>query len=211
MLAMATINTNISIAIATESPSPPTISTTKPNPNPNPTPPLLTSFAASASASASAPAPAPASSDHGDSNEPPLHPPFTPYAAHLPWHTGPRAFLSHFFPKYGHYCGPNWSSGRSHGPLLWNLRPIDSLDYCCFCHDIGYDTHDQARLYRADLDFLECLSRIPDSASAKKKKKKKLWNPPRHESPLAVFYRTACIIGNSFYHIFLFGFFCFVN
>ncbi|KNA25117.1 hypothetical protein SOVF_009260 [Spinacia oleracea] len=84
---------------------------------------------------------------------------FRPYVSKVPWHTGPRAFLSQFFPRYGHYCGPNWSSGKDGGSHVWDKRPIDWLDYCCYCHDIGYDTHDQAKLLEADLAFLECLEK----------------------------------------------------
>ncbi|KAL6579725.1 hypothetical protein OROMI_007749 [Orobanche minor] len=43
--------------------------------------------------------------------------------------------------------------------LFGDRRPIDWLDLCCYCHDIGYDTHDQAELLKADLAFLECLER----------------------------------------------------
>lgn len=82
---------------------------------------------------------------------------FRPYVSKVPWHTGVRAFLSQFFPRYGHYCGPNWSSGKDGGSPIWDKRPIDWLDFCCYCHDIGYDTHNQAELLKADLAFLECL------------------------------------------------------
>lgn len=84
---------------------------------------------------------------------------FRPYVSKVPWHTGPRGFLSQLFPRYGHYCGPNWSSGKDNGSLIWDKRPIDWLDFCCYCHDMGYDTHDQAELLKADLAFLECLER----------------------------------------------------
>ncbi|GER40738.1 phospholipase A2 family protein [Striga asiatica] len=84
---------------------------------------------------------------------------FRPYVSKVPWHTGPRGFLSQLFPRYGHYCGPNWSSGKDSGSLVWDKRPIDWLDFCCYCHDIGYDTHDQAELLKADMAFLECLER----------------------------------------------------
>ncbi|KAH9602172.1 hypothetical protein KSS87_018439 [Heliosperma pusillum] len=84
---------------------------------------------------------------------------FRPYVSKVPWHTGARAFLSMFFPRYGHYCGPNWSSGKDGGSLVWDKRPIDWLDYCCYCHDMGYDSHDQAKLLEADLAFLECLEK----------------------------------------------------
>lgn len=84
---------------------------------------------------------------------------FRPYVSKVPWHTGARGFLSQLFPRYGHYCGPNWSSGKDGGSLLWDKRPIDWLDFCCYCHDIGYDTHDQAELLKADLTFLQCLER----------------------------------------------------
>ncbi|KAI4373644.1 hypothetical protein MLD38_011750 [Melastoma candidum] len=82
---------------------------------------------------------------------------FRPYVSKVPWHTGARAFLSQLFPRYGHYCGPNWSSGKAGGSLVWDQRPIDWLDFCCYCHDMGYDTHDQAKLLEADLEFLRCL------------------------------------------------------
>lgn len=84
---------------------------------------------------------------------------FRPYVSKVPWHTGVRGFLSQLFPRYGHYCGPNWSSGKNNGSMIWDQRPIDWLDFCCYCHDIGYDTHDQAKLLKADLAFLECLER----------------------------------------------------
>lgn len=84
---------------------------------------------------------------------------FRPYVSRVPWHTGPRAFLSQMFPRYGNYCGPNWSSGKEGGSLIWDKRPIDWLDFCCYCHDIGYDTHDQAELLKADLAFLECVEK----------------------------------------------------
>ncbi|CAI9102459.1 OLC1v1000735C1 [Oldenlandia corymbosa var. corymbosa] len=84
---------------------------------------------------------------------------FRPYVSKVPWHTGPRAVLSQMFPRYGHYCGPNWSSGKDRGSHVWDKRPIDWLDFCCYCHDIGYDTHDQAELLKADLAFLECLEK----------------------------------------------------
>jgi hypothetical protein len=82
---------------------------------------------------------------------------FRPYVARLPWHGGARAWLSKLFPRYGHYCGPNWSSGKEQGSVLWDRRPADHLDFCCYCHDMAYDTHDQAQLLRADLAFLRCL------------------------------------------------------
>lgn len=84
---------------------------------------------------------------------------FRPYVSKVPWHSGPRALLSQLFPRYGHYCGPNWSSGKNGGSPIWDRRPIDWLDFCCYCHDIGYDTHDQAELLKADLAFLECLEK----------------------------------------------------
>ncbi|KAL5716540.1 hypothetical protein ACHQM5_018213 [Ranunculus cassubicifolius] len=78
-------------------------------------------------------------------------PPFRPYVAKVPWHAGAKGFLFQLFPRYGHYCGPNWSSGKDGGSLLWDQRPIDWVDFCCYCHDIGYDTDDQAKLLKADL------------------------------------------------------------
>jgi hypothetical protein len=86
---------------------------------------------------------------------------FTPYSSKVPWHTGSRGFLSRLFPRYGNYCGPNWSSGRESGSLVWDKGPIDSLDFCCYRHDMGYDSYDQADLHRADLVFLNCLEAIP--------------------------------------------------
>lgn len=108
-------------------------------------------------------------------------PRFRPYVSKVPWHTGPRAFLSQFFPRYGHYCGPNWSSGKDGGSLLWDKRPIDWLDYCCYCHDMGYDTHDQAELLKADLAFLDCLER-PHMAT-------------KGDIRVANLYKTICLSG----------------
>ncbi|XP_009790699.1 uncharacterized protein LOC107775715 [Nicotiana tabacum] len=106
---------------------------------------------------------------------------FRPYVSKVPWHTGPRAFLSQFFPRYGHYCGPNWSSGKDGGSLVWDRRPIDWLDFCCYCHDMGYDTHDQAELLKADLAFLECLEKPHMST--------------RGDPHTALLYKTMCISG----------------
>nr|AKN20223.1 phospholipase A22 [Plukenetia volubilis] len=106
---------------------------------------------------------------------------FRPYVSKVPWHTGPRGFLSLLFPRYGHYCGPNWSSGKDGGSPVWDKRPIDWLDYCCYCHDMGYDTDDQARLLKADLQFLECLER-PRVTS-------------KGDTGIACVYKTMCITG----------------
>lgn len=106
---------------------------------------------------------------------------FRPYVSKVPWHKGARAFLSQLFPRYGHYCGPNWSSGKDGGSHVWDMRPIDWLDYCCYCHDIGYDTHEQAELLKADLAFLECLER-PDMAT-------------RGDAQVAYLYKTMCTSG----------------
>lgn len=106
---------------------------------------------------------------------------FRPYVCKVPWHTGGRAFLSQLFPRYGHYCGPNWSSGKDGGSLIWDQRPIDWLDFCCYCHDIGYDTHDQEKLLKADLAFLECLER-PHMKN-------------RGDARVAHVYRTMCTTG----------------
>ncbi|KAK4784754.1 hypothetical protein SAY86_019122 [Trapa natans] len=106
---------------------------------------------------------------------------FRPYVSKVPWHTGARGFLSELFPRYGHYCGPNWSSGKNGGSPIWDQRPIDWLDYCCYCHDIGYDTHDQAKLLEADLAFLECLER-PHSTT-------------RGDAYVAHIYKTMCTTG----------------
>ncbi|KAK7247358.1 hypothetical protein RIF29_42239 [Crotalaria pallida] len=106
---------------------------------------------------------------------------FKPYVCKVPWHTGVRAVVSQLFPRYGNYCGPNWSSGKDNGSLVWDRRPIDWLDFCCYCHDIGYDTHDQAKLLKADLAFLECLEKQHMSTKG---------NPH-----IALLYKTMCING----------------
>ncbi|CAA6668988.1 unnamed protein product [Spirodela intermedia] len=64
---------------------------------------------------------------------------------------------------------------------LWDRRPIDWLDFCCYCHDIGYDTHDQAMLLQADLAFLECLERPRMSTKG--------------DAHAAHLYKTMCIAG----------------
>uniref|UniRef100_A0ACD5WTH3 Uncharacterized protein n=1 Tax=Avena sativa TaxID=4498 RepID=A0ACD5WTH3_AVESA len=107
---------------------------------------------------------------------------FRPYVARLPWHGGTRAWLSKLFPRYGHYCGPNWSSGKEAGSVLWDRRPADHLDFCCYCHDMAYDTHDQAQLLRADLAFLRCLE-----GSRK--------TPALDGVAAAAIYRSMCIFG----------------
>nr|VDD55574.1 unnamed protein product [Brassica oleracea] len=107
---------------------------------------------------------------------------FRPYVSKVPWHTGLRAFLSQLFPRYGHYCGPNWSSGKDGGSLVWDQRPIDWLDHCCYCHDIGYDTHDQAEMLKADMAFLECLESNKHVVT-------------RGDAHVAFFYKTMCITG----------------
>ncbi|XP_061338259.1 uncharacterized protein LOC133285100 [Gastrolobium bilobum] len=114
-----------------------------------------------------------------DSGATPLR--FRPYVCKVPWHTGVRAFLSQLFPRYGHYCGPNWSSGKDSGSLVWDKRPIDWLDFCCYCHDIGYDTHDQATLLKADLAFLECVEKPHMSTKG--------------DPQIAHLYKTMCING----------------
>ncbi|KAF0907348.1 hypothetical protein E2562_015846 [Oryza meyeriana var. granulata] len=107
---------------------------------------------------------------------------FRPYVAQLPWHGGARAWLSRMFPRYGHYCGPNWSSGKEAGSVLWDRRPVDHLDFCCYCHDMAYDTHDQAQLLRADLAFLRCLQSSRQT-------------PARDGIAAAAIYRSMCIFG----------------
>jgi hypothetical protein len=102
--------------------------------------------------------------------------------ARLPWHGGARAWLSKLFPRYGHYCGPNWSSGKEQGSVLWDRRPADHLDFCCYCHDMAYDTHDQAQLLRADLAFLRCLE-----GSRK--------TPALDGVAAAAYYRSMCLFG----------------
>ncbi|GJN33313.1 hypothetical protein PR202_gb21899 [Eleusine coracana subsp. coracana] len=107
---------------------------------------------------------------------------FRPYVAQLPWHGGARAWLSKLFPRYGHYCGPNWSSGKEAGSVLWDRRPVDHLDFCCYCHDMAYDTHDQAQLLRADLTFLRCLESSRHTTA-------------RGGVAAAAIYRAMCIFG----------------
>ncbi|KAM1040931.1 hypothetical protein TB1_029506 [Malus domestica] len=106
---------------------------------------------------------------------------FRPYVSRVPWHTGVRGFLSQLFPRYGHYCGPNWSSGKDGGSPIWDKRPIDWLDFCCYCHDIGYDSHDQADLLKADLAFLDCLER-PNMST-------------KGDARIAHLYKTMCTTG----------------
>jgi hypothetical protein len=65
-------------------------------------------------------------------------PPFVPYTQTIPWHSGTRNMFSKFFPRYGNYCGPNYSSGRESGSPHWDKPPTDWLDYCCYRHDMGY-------------------------------------------------------------------------
>ncbi|KAK8574114.1 hypothetical protein V6N13_097106 [Hibiscus sabdariffa] len=113
--------------------------------------------------------------------EPPTPIRFRPYVCKVSWHTGARAFVSKLFPRYGNYCGPNWSSGKDGGSLVWDKRPIDWLDFCCYCHDIGYDTHDQETLLKADLAFLECLERPHMST--------------RGDPYIAQFYKIMCTTG----------------
>eukprot|EP00897_Mesotaenium_endlicherianum_P000943 jgi/Mesen1/1084/ME000123S00252 len=115
-----------------------------------------------------------------------LLPPFLPYTATVPWHSGPRALFSRLFPKYGHYCGPNYSSGREGGSLHWEKEPLDVVDYCCYRHDIGYDTESQAGLLKADEQLLKCLENAPLIAS-------KRGEPSLSQAAEA--YRVICIFG----------------
>ncbi|KAK8466008.1 hypothetical protein PHAVU_009G232900, partial [Phaseolus vulgaris] len=127
---------------------------------------------------------------------------FRPYVCKVPWHTGVRAYLSQLFPRYGHYCGPNWSSGKDGGSLVWDRRPIDWLDFCCYCHDIGNKdegsdsdsgeipaaspakvrrSSGEAKLLKADLAFLECLE--------------KQHGRTKGDPHVAFLYKTMCING----------------
>ncbi|CAM6093526.1 unnamed protein product [Calypogeia fissa] len=108
---------------------------------------------------------------------------FTPYPSKLPWHTGSKGALSRLFPRYGNYCGPNWSSGRESGSLVWDTAPIDALDFCCYKHDMGYDSYEQADLHQADLVFLNCLERMPQEGIK------------AGDSPLSEPYRNIYIFG----------------
>lgn len=108
---------------------------------------------------------------------------FTPYSSKIPWHKGSRSILSRLFPRYGNYCGPNWSSGRDSGSLVWDKEPIDALDFCCYKHDMGYDSYEQSDLYTADLAFLNCLERIPHGGRK------------AGDSPLSEPYRNLYIFG----------------
>ncbi|XP_008782024.1 uncharacterized protein LOC103701656 [Phoenix dactylifera] len=147
----------------------------------NPLPVLITFFAKSFRSILQSPPAAPPRRPISRSEAGCLVPLFRPYVAKEPWHGGVRAFLSQLFPRYGHYCGPNWSSGKDRGSMLWDRRPIDWLDFCCYCHDIGYDTHDQAKLLKADLTFLECLEK-PRMAT-------------KGGAHVALLYRAMCIAG----------------
>eukprot|EP00270_Netrium_digitus_P004558 TRINITY_DN15778_c0_g1_i1.p2 TRINITY_DN15778_c0_g1~~TRINITY_DN15778_c0_g1_i1.p2 ORF type:complete len:148 (-),score=20.09 TRINITY_DN15778_c0_g1_i1:100-543(-) len=107
-------------------------------------------------------------------------PPFQPYIAKNPWHAGPRAAACRLFPKYGNYCGPNFSSGREGGSPAWDVPPQDSLDYCCYRHDMGYDSKEQQDLLQADISLLQCLH----------------LHPRHHELAVAGrAYRQICIFG----------------
>ena len=66
--------------------------------------------------------------------------------------------------------------------MLWDRRPVDHLDFCCYCHDMAYDTHDQAQLLRADLAFLRCLEGSRRT-------------PARDGIAAAAIYRAMCIFG----------------
>lgn len=112
---------------------------------------------------------------------------FTPYTSKMPWHEGSRGVLSRLFPRYGNYCGPNWSSGRESGSLIWDQPPIDELDFCCYKHDIGYDSYEQADLHRADLVFLNCLEKMPREGRK------------AGDSPLSEPYRNLYIFGEFLY------------
>ncbi|GAQ78528.1 Phospholipase A2 family protein [Klebsormidium nitens] len=90
------------------------------------------------------------------------------YTAQLDWHKGPRAALSRLFPRYGRYCGPNYSSGRDDGSKTWDQAPVDWLDNCCYRHDMAYDSHDQSVLLEADVQLLRCLRSRPRKADGKK-------------------------------------------
>lgn len=68
--------------------------------------------------------------------------------------------------------------------MLWDRRPVDWLDFCCYCHDIGYDTHDQAKLLKADLAFLDCLEKTRMTTE-------------RGGVSAAVLYRAMCTTGTS--------------
>ncbi|KAJ7535738.1 hypothetical protein O6H91_12G044000 [Diphasiastrum complanatum] len=114
---------------------------------------------------------------------------FAPYSCRIPWHTGMRAYLSKLFPKYGNYCGPNWSSGRDGGSLRWDKPPVDGLDYCCYLHDIGYDTHNQMDLYKADLALLHCLLQARTCTYPA------FQSNHKQETFVAAAYRSACIFG----------------
>ncbi|GBG79578.1 hypothetical protein CBR_g29725 [Chara braunii] len=109
--------------------------------------------------------------------------PYIPYTQKLPWHTGPRAVACRLFPKYGNFCGPNWSSGRDCGALRWDKGPVDWLDHCCLVHDIGYDSHSQVDLYKADCQLLVCLRSPPRGRDGK----------PFRLSLWGEFYRALCI------------------
>lgn len=80
-------------------------------------------------------------------------PTFVPYTATVSWHTGARNLFSRFFPRYGNYCGPNYSSGRESGSLHWDKPPTDWVDYCCYRHDMGYWSSQSFLLCVEDIAF----------------------------------------------------------
>ncbi|KAG0453444.1 hypothetical protein HPP92_024748 [Vanilla planifolia] len=75
---------------------------------------------------------------------------------------------------------PTGLVARPAAPCYGISAPIDWLDFC-YCHDIGYDTHDQGKLLKADLAFLECLER-PQMAT-------------KGGAHISLLYRFMCIAG----------------
>lgn len=86
-----------------------------------------------------------------------------------------RAALSRLFPRYGRYCGPNYSSGRDDGSKTWDQAPVDWLDNCCYRHDLAYDSHDQTVLLQVTgprfLPLLNFLFLVRCSADVLKKRR----------------------------------------
>ncbi len=80
--------------------------------------------------------------------------------------------LKPLVPRYGNWCGPNWSGGSS-----GSAPPIDSLDNCCQQHDLCYGKNnllkapfDDPRRVKCDQALVKCSKRLNSDP--------KLWPSP---------------------------------